>query len=145
MTIEVRLRAVWVERVGYRYDTILNGEVLARGSRDPEFDTARVLLARGLRGRFRTVDFTTGRHRMAHDIEKAAGYCTVERDDRGPPRVVRYRPLPADVRSHLRGQPLHRGEAFPEEVVSGTHPTMEAPGGEGVVKRLAKQIVREEA
>jgi hypothetical protein len=145
MTIDIQLRAVWVERVGYRYDTMLDGEVIVRASRDPEFDTARVLHARGLRGRFRTVDFTTGRPRMMHVIEKAAGYCTVERDDRGPPTIVRYRSLSQDVRSHLRGQPVHRGEVFAEETVSSTHPTIETPGGGGVGKKRAKQTVREDA
>ena len=34
-TIDVRLNAIWVENVGYRYDVILDGETIVSKSRDP--------------------------------------------------------------------------------------------------------------
>ena len=52
----------------------------------------------------------------------------------------RYRPLSDDVKSHLRGQPLHRGEAFCDGLVSGSPQTSEASGGEGVVRSVRQQI-----
>jgi hypothetical protein len=133
MTIDVQLRAKWVKGAGYRYDVLLDGEVIVHASRDPEFDAARVLLARGLRGRFRTIDFRTGRPRMELDIEKAAGLCTIERADKGPPRVVRYRPLSPHAKSLLRGQPLHRDGNSRDRVAPGATLAPEAADGEGDV------------
>jgi hypothetical protein len=133
-TIDVQLRAEWVERVGYRYDVLLDGEVIVHGSRDPEFDAARVLQARGLCGRFRTIDFRTGRPRMELDIAKAAGLCTIERADNGPPRVVPYRPLSAQAKSLLRGQPLHRGGLSGDRVAPSAALVSEVAGGEGDVR-----------
>jgi hypothetical protein len=130
-TVDVQLRAEWVARVGYRYDVLLDGEVIVHESRDPEFDTARVLCARGLCGRFRTIDFRTGRPRMELDIAKAAGLCTIERADRGGPRVVRYRPMSVEARSHLRGQPLHRGDVVCDRLMFGATQAGKTAGGEG--------------
>jgi hypothetical protein len=133
-TIDVQLRTEWINGVGYRYDVLLDGEVIVHASRDPEFDAARVLQARALRGRFRTIDFRTGRPRMELDIAKAAGLCTIERADKGGPRVVPYRPLSAEARSLLRGQPLHRGGVSRDRVASGAAPANEAVRGEGAVR-----------
>src|SRR4051794_38976808 len=38
IAIELRPRAEWVENVGYRYDVLLDGEIIVHGSRDPEYD-----------------------------------------------------------------------------------------------------------
>ena len=81
--LDVRLRAEWIVGVGYRYDVLLDGEIIVSRSRDPEYDAARVLQTRGLRGKFRTIDFRTGKARMILDIEKAARLKTVERDRGG--------------------------------------------------------------
>ena len=149
--IDVRLRAVPVERVGYRHDVLLGGEVIIRRSRDPEYDAARVLHARGLGGRFRTVDFRTGRPRMILDIEKAAKLRTIERPDKGPPTVGPYRPMSEEARSLLRGQPSHQGGRVWPEVVPSTGQPTEAAGGETVVARsrarngVARRRVREDA
>ena len=118
-TIDVRLKPAWIKNVGYRYDVILDGETIVRRSRDPEFDAARVLHSRGLRGRFRTIDFFTGRPRMVLDIERAARLRTIERADAGPPVVGRYRPLSDDARTHLRTHTLHQGRVFQGRAVTG--------------------------
>ena len=128
-TVDVELRAEWVERVGYRYDVILDGQVIVHGSRDPEFDTARVLQARGLRGRFRTIDFRTGRPRMELDIAKAAGLCTIERDDGGP-IVVPYRPMSEEDKTRVRLHRARQGRLSTGEGVPDTGQPVRRPGGE---------------
>ena len=90
---------------------LLGGEVIVRRSRDPEHDAARVLHARGLRGRFRTIDFRTGKPRMILDIEKAAKLRTVERDTGGL-TVVPYRPMSEDDRSRSSPPSVHQGRVF---------------------------------
>jgi hypothetical protein len=127
--IDVVLSAEWVENVGYRYDVLLDGEVIVARSRDPEYDVARVLHARGLRGRFRTIDFRPGKPRMLLDIEKAAKLRIVERDD-GPSRVMRYRPLSDDVRAILSRHTSHQGDVIPGEVAQGTNQSVKRAGGE---------------
>ena len=134
-TIDVQLRAEWVERVGYRYDVLLDGEVTVHASRDPEHDAAWVLQARGLRGRFRTIDFRTGRPRMELDIAKAAGLRTIERDDGGL-TVVPYRPMSEDDKTRARLHRAHQGWPSREEVASGTGQPVKRLGDEsGATKR----------
>ena len=127
--IDVRLRPEWVDNVGYRYDALLGNEVIVRRSRDPEYDAARVLHARGLRGRFRTVDFRTGKPRMILDIEKAAKLRTVERDD-GPPTVMCYRPMSDEVRAALGAHTSHQRSGEPPEMVHDTAEPTKAVGDE---------------
>jgi len=128
-TIDVRLRSTWVRRVGYRYDVILDDEVIVRRSRDPEYDTARVLHARGLRGRFRTIDFKTGEPRMILDIEKAARLRTIERD-RGGLSVEPYLPMSADDRSRLRPPGLRRERPSAPGMALDAGEPLPAAGGE---------------
>ena len=127
-TIDVQLRSEWIASIGYRYDVLLDSEVIVRRSRDPAHDAARALLARGYRGRFRTIDFVTGKPRMTHDIGKAAKLRTVERDDGGIV-VMRYRPMSDAVRvrfgAHMSGQ----GGADPGDGVHSTGQPAEAAGG----------------
>jgi hypothetical protein len=129
VAIDVRLRSAWVESAGYRHDVLLDGDVIVRRSRDPEHDAARALHARGLRGRFRTIDFRTGTPRMILDIEKAARLRTVERNDTGLV-VVPYRPMSEDVRAVLGAHTSDQGRAVPGEVVQGAGQPAEAAGGE---------------
>ena len=91
--IKVTLQPIWVggARYGYLYDVKLDGQTIVSRSRDPEYDAARALLARGLTGRFETIDATTGKPRMRFDIEKAARLCVVEEDGRRP-RLRRWSP-----------------------------------------------------
>ena len=127
--IDVRLRSAWVENAGYRHDVLLDGKVIVRCSRDPEHDAARALHARGLRGRFRTIDFTTGQPRMILDIEKAARLRTVERNDTGLV-VVPYRPMSEDVRVVLGAHTSDQGRVVPGEAVHGGGQPAEAASGE---------------
>lgn len=128
--LDVLLRGTWIGGTGYRYDVILGRETIVQRSRDPEHDAARVLHARGLRGRFRTIDFVTGGHRMTLDAARAAKLRVVERDDDGPPTVMPYRPLSEDVRALLGAHTSDRGGAVPGEVVQGTRQPPRAAGGE---------------
>ncbi|MCB1502473.1 MAG: hypothetical protein KDK07_22290 [Bauldia sp.] len=127
--IDVQLRAEWITGVGYRYDILLDGEVILARSRDPEHDTARILQSRGLRGQFRIIDFTTGRLRMTLDIEKVAKLCVVERD-RGGLRTERYRPFGTDARTALHAPPVDQGWPFGFETAQGTGQPLPAAGDE---------------
>jgi hypothetical protein len=129
-TIDVRLRAEWIVGIGSRYDVLLDDELIVSRSRDPEHDAARVLHARGLRGRFRTIDYVTGKHRMTLDIEKAAKLSIVERD-RGGLRGDGYRPLGLEARTVLHAPPVHQGRDIQQNVSPSTGATVEAAGGKG--------------
>ena len=75
---------------GLRYHVELDGEMVVVGSRDPELDLARALLARCITGSVTILDGRTGKPRtIITNIEKAAGLCTEE----GPhgPRFVKRR------------------------------------------------------
>ncbi|SDB20190.1 hypothetical protein, partial [Bauldia litoralis] len=127
--IDVQLKSTWVRRVGYRYDVILDGEVVVRRSSDPEYDAARVLQSRCLKGTFRTIDFVTGRPRMILDIEKAAGLRTVERD-RGGLSIEPYLPMSDDDRSRLRPPGLlHEWPSSPGMAEDTDYPLPAAGGG----------------
>jgi hypothetical protein len=142
-TIDVLLRPQWVARVGYRYDVILDGEVIVSRSRDPEYDAARVLRDRGHRGRFRTIDFNTGRPRMILDIEKAAKLRTVERDAAGPPTVGLYRPMSDDDKARARLHRTYQGRPPGTETVPTTGEAFKGPGGERGVARRRSQATSE--
>ena len=64
-----------------------DGETVVKGSRDPETELARALLARGITGTVMVQDANTGKHRTTVNVEKAAKLRTEE----GPygPRFVR--------------------------------------------------------
>ena len=62
-----------------RYDVSFDGEIIVKGSRDPEPDLARALLAKGITGTIAVHDANTGKHRSTVDIEKAAKVRTEER------------------------------------------------------------------
>jgi hypothetical protein len=55
-----------------RYSVEFDGEMIVVGSRDPETDIARALLARGITGKLAMLDANTGRQRSTIDIELAA-------------------------------------------------------------------------
>jgi hypothetical protein len=115
--IDVLLRPIWVDRVGYRYDVILDGETIVCRSSDPGHDAARALLARGFRGRFRTIDFNTGRPRMIFDIEKAARLRVIEQDRRGL-KIGRYQQMSDQDRVRLTDRSWQRGVIPPGELRS---------------------------
>ena len=72
-----------------RYDVTFDGETVVEGSRDPETDLTRALLARGITGTVMVLDANTSRHRTTVNIEAAAKLRTEE----GPygPRIVSLR------------------------------------------------------
>ena len=61
-----------------RYSAWFDGEEIISGSRDPEHDIARALLAKGIAGRALIVDGHTGARRSWVNIEKAAPLRMVE-------------------------------------------------------------------
>jgi hypothetical protein len=74
-----------------RYDVTFNGETVVKGSRDPETDFARALLAKGITGKVKVIDANTGKHRTTVNIEKAAKLRTVEAPH--GPIFVKHSPL----------------------------------------------------
>ena len=71
------------------------GAIVVSRSKDPEFDLARVLLARGITGSVTILDGKTRKPRiLIRDIAKAAEFCTEE----GPngPRFVKRRQTRVD-------------------------------------------------
>jgi hypothetical protein len=139
--IDVQLRAEWIISVGYRYDVFLDGEAIVSRSRDPEHDAARALLARGLRGTFRTIDFVTGRHRMTLDIAKAARLRSIERDEGGL-TVGPYQPMSEDDKSRIFSHRSHQGRVFRGRRLQGTGEPIKRTGGE---TSAASRRVPEEA
>jgi hypothetical protein len=129
LPIDAHLRREWIANVGYRYEVLLNGDVIVCGSRDPEHDAARALRARRLRGRFRAVDFRTGTPRMILDIDKAARLRTVERGDTGL-IVVPHRPMSEDVRAVLGAHTSPQGCVDRGEGGRGARQPAEAADGE---------------
>ena len=65
----------------YFYDVLVDGDLIVKGSSDPECDLARALLARGLTGVGTVFDGMTGKPRTSVNIEKAAR--VMVREDRG--------------------------------------------------------------
>lgn len=97
-------------RHGRLWEVEFDREMVVIGSRDPEFDLARALLARGVTGKVTILDGKTGRPRtIITDIEKAAGLCTEE----GPygPRFVKWRQTSVD-RSYTGDIALAGTQAF---------------------------------
>jgi hypothetical protein len=133
-TFDVRLRAEWLKGIGYRYDVIFEGEVIVCRSRDPEHDAARILEARGFRGRFRTIDARTGRLRMVHDIVKAARLRTIERDDGGL-IVVPYRRMTEEDKIRARLQRAGQGPLFMGEVAIAAGQPVQRRGDESAARK----------
>lgn len=134
--IDVRLRATWVASVGYRYDVILDGKTIVSRSRDPEYEAARVLHSLGVRGRFRTIDFGTGRPRMILDIEEAARLRTIERDAGGPPTLAFYRPMSSEEKARARVHRSDQGRLVAEGAANAADVPLRRSGGKrGVALR----------
>jgi hypothetical protein len=75
---------------GRAWHVEFNGEMVVVGSRDPEPDLARVLLARGYTGTVIVLDSVTRTARTFVNIEKAAKVCSKE----GPLRFAPYESRP---------------------------------------------------
>ena len=88
--MKARLHPIWKGgRDGYRYSVLFEGQLLVDDSRDPECDTARALLAKGITGKLTMLDGKTGRPRTIINIEKAARFTLEETG--GIPRFRKYR------------------------------------------------------
>jgi hypothetical protein len=66
----------------------------SRAFKEPEFDAARALLAKGITGKLTLLDGKTGKPRIVIDIEQLA-HLTVEEGPNGP-RFVKYRQTVVD-------------------------------------------------
>jgi hypothetical protein len=76
----------------YLYDVAYHGETIVSGSRIPEFDACRALLARGLTGTLVLADAVTGKNRLSLDIERGAKL-TVREDQNRAPRLAKWKPF----------------------------------------------------
>ena len=103
MTHKARLHPTWLGgRTGYVYSVIYGGELLVDRSRDPEFDAARALMARGIiTGKLTLCDGKTGVPRSVIDIEQAAKLATSEGQHRL--RFVKWTPMPTDLKAQQSG------------------------------------------
>jgi hypothetical protein len=77
---------------GHRYRVTYAGTVLVDGSRNPEFDACRALLAKGIRGKLEIWRKGAAFPAMVLDIEAGARLTVAETEKEGP-RVVRWRPF----------------------------------------------------
>jgi hypothetical protein len=62
----------------YLYSVQVDGELLVERSADPECDSARALLAKGITGILTLIDAETGKPRTRINIEKAARLTVTE-------------------------------------------------------------------
>jgi hypothetical protein len=72
------------------------GAVLIEDAWNPEFETCRALLARGVRGKLQTWRGGKQRWDMQLHIERDAGL-TVEENEQHGPKIVRWRPHPQNA------------------------------------------------
>lgn len=81
--LNARIHPIWVQRRGYRYSVIFDGELIVERSRQPELDAARALLSKGITGKVTLLHGKTGTPRTVIDIERAARL-NVEEGPNGP-------------------------------------------------------------
>ena len=81
---------------GQRYRVTHNGVTLIESTKNPEFDSARALLARGIVGQVEVWRHGASFPAMRLDIEKAAKL-TIEDGDRSGPRFTRWQPRSEDA------------------------------------------------
>jgi hypothetical protein len=85
---------IWIEATGlggrgYRYRVTHNRVTLVEGTKNPEFDSARALLGRGIVGQVEVWRHGANCPAMRFDVEKAAKL-TIEESDRSGPRFTRW-------------------------------------------------------
>jgi hypothetical protein len=107
LSVSQSLRARLHPLANGRYSVLFDGKLLVEGSRDPECDAARALLARGITGKLTLCDGKTGIPRTIIDIARAAGLCVRE----GPLRFAPYEGRP-DRASSPEGDTV--GDPVPE-------------------------------
>jgi hypothetical protein len=81
----------------YLYDLAIDGEAIVTGSRTPEFDACRILLARGLTGNLVVFDAGTRKLRLTVDIEAGAKLTVLENRKHGP-RLAKWKSFEKAVR-----------------------------------------------
>ena len=81
---------------GHGYRVTYTGAVLVDGSRNPEFDACRALLARGIRGKLEVWRKGATFPATVLDIEAGARLTMVETDAAGT-RFMRWQPFSADA------------------------------------------------
>ena len=101
-TVTARIHPRWVGGKAV-YSIIFDGRLLVERSRDPEFDAARALAARGITGTLTLLDGKTGLPRLTLDIEKAAKL-TVREDRRKGPLFVKYVPWGESAKERIDGE-----------------------------------------
>jgi hypothetical protein len=101
-------------KAGRRWDVEFEGEVLVRGSRDPECDLARALLAKGISGTVTVVDRRSRKPRTIVNIERDSKR-TVHEDRRKGPCFVRWKPLTKTARQRVEGRAPTAKRAAPKD------------------------------
>ena len=89
-------QCIWIEATGLggrgqRYRVTHNGVTLIESTKNPEFDSARALLARAIVGQVEVWRHGASFPAMRFDVEKTAKL-TIEDGDRSGPRFTRWQP-----------------------------------------------------
>ena len=72
--LTARLHPIKPKKGGEVYSVIFRGKLLVERSKEPEFDAARALLAKGITGKLTLLDGKTGKPRIVIDIEQLAQF-----------------------------------------------------------------------
>jgi hypothetical protein len=88
--LTARLHPIKPKKGGEVYSVIFRGKLLVERSKEPEFDAARALLAKGITGKLTLLDGKTGKPRIVIDIEPLAQLCVKE----GPLRFAPHESRP---------------------------------------------------
>ena len=91
----IHIEATGLGDRGHRYRVTYAGTILIDGSRNPEFDACRAMLARGIRGRLEVWRKGAAFPAMVLDIE-AGARLTVAETEREGPRFAPWRPFSVD-------------------------------------------------
>jgi hypothetical protein len=114
----VELEPVSIGHRGQRYRAHYAGAVLIEGSRNPEFDACRALLARGITGTLEVWHKGATFASMRLDIEKGARLTVVDSDSIGP-RITRWHPRFEDVAQNAVSRDAGSPRAAANEIQTG--------------------------
>ena len=98
MSTRIYLEPASLGERGQRYRVIHKGVTLIEGSRNPEFDACRALLALGITGPLESWHKDAHFAAMFLDIEKGARL-TVQESEHIGPRFISWSPPPGELRS----------------------------------------------
>ena len=127
MSTHTKISRIYLEPVslsdrGQRYRVIHDGLTLIASSRNPEFDFARALLAKGITGQLEVWHNGAAFYAMRVDIAEAAGL-TVEESDRIGPRFARWRPRSEETANAVSCSDHSSRTGADEIQVGKQHPT----------------------